>query len=72
MVFTKRNDPGVDWKTLYIPANVPNSCSELRFRSLNKRLTIQRRLAWSLSKNDTHNRREANLFLSFDPMAMVL
>jgi hypothetical protein len=23
--------------------------------------------AWSLSKNDTHNRREANLFLHVDP-----
>jgi hypothetical protein len=32
-------------------------------RTLNKRLYIQRRLAWSLNKNDTHNRREANLFL---------
>ena len=31
-------------------------------RTLYKRLTIQRRLAWSLDKNDTHNRREANLF----------
>jgi hypothetical protein len=33
-----------------------------RPRTSNKRFTIQRRLAWSLSKNDTHNRREANLF----------
>jgi hypothetical protein len=31
--------------------------------TLNKRLYIQRRLAWALNKNDTHNRREANLFL---------
>ena len=36
-------------------------------RASNKRLNIQRRLAWSLSKNDTHNRREANLFWHFHP-----
>ena len=34
-------------------------------RALNKRLNIQRRLAWSLCKDDTHNRREANPFFSF-------
>lgn len=35
-------------------------------RALNKRLTIQRRLAWSLSKNDTHNRgRDTPLFWIF-------
>lgn len=33
-------------------------------RASNKRFTLQRRLAWSLSKNDTQNRREANLFFS--------
>ena len=31
-------------------------------RALNKQLNIQRRLAWSLSKNNTHNRREATPF----------
>ena len=38
-----------------------------RFRpwALNKRLNIQRRLAWSLCKDDTHNRREATPFLPF-------
>ena len=30
-----------------------------------KRLNIQRRLAWSLSKNDTHNRENSELFLPF-------
>ena len=37
-------------------------------RALNKRFTIQRRLAWSLCKDDTQNRREANLFFSFAPL----
>ena len=36
--------------------------SSLRAATLNKRLNIQRRLAWSLCKDDTHNRREANPF----------
>ena len=31
--------------------------------SLNKRFNIQRRLAWSLRKDDTRNRREHDLFL---------
>ena len=37
-----------------------------RFRpvALNKRLNIQRRLAWSLCKDDTHNRREAKPFFA--------
>jgi hypothetical protein len=30
-----------------------------------KTLNKQRRLAWSLDKNDTHNRREANFFGNF-------
>ncbi|KAL7444907.1 hypothetical protein ACHAXM_009629 [Skeletonema potamos] len=34
----------------------------LRIVALNKRLNIQRRLAWSLCKDDTHNRREAKPF----------
>jgi hypothetical protein len=38
--------------------------SSLRAATLNKRLNIQRRLAWSLCKDDTHNRREANPFFS--------
>ena len=33
--------------------------------ALTKRLNIQRRLAWSLCKDDTHNRREANPFFHF-------
>jgi len=37
-------------------------------RALNKRFTIQRRLAWSLCKDDTQNRREANLFFCFTPL----
>ena len=36
-----------------------------RPRALNKRFNIQRRLAWSLCKDDTHNRREAPLFWHF-------
>ena len=43
--------------------NTPIERPGLHGRALNKRLYIQRRLAWSLSKNDTHNRREAKLFL---------
>ena len=38
--------------------------SGLRVATLNKRLNIQRRLAWSLCKDDTHNRREATPFFS--------
>ena len=38
--------------------------SSLRAVTLNKRLNIQRRLAWSLCKDDTHNRREAKPFFS--------
>lgn len=34
-------------------------------RIFKKRFTLQRRLAWSLSKNDTHNRREATLFFFY-------
>ena len=42
--------------------------SGLRVVTLNKRLYIQRRLAWSLSKNDTHNRgRDTPLFWIFWP-----
>ena len=33
-------------------------------RALNKQLNIQRRLAWSLCKDDTHNRREIATFFS--------
>ena len=40
------------------------SSSGLRVATLNKRLNIQRRLAWSLCKDDTHNRREAKPFFS--------
>ena len=47
--------------SLYI-FNVTAVLSSLRTETLIKRLNIQRRLAWSLSKNDTHNRREAFLF----------
>ncbi|EJK54067.1 hypothetical protein THAOC_26380 [Thalassiosira oceanica] len=36
----------------------------LRDVALNKRFNIQRRLAWSLCKDDTHNRREAKTFLA--------
>ena len=38
--------------------------SSLRAATLNKRLNIQRRLAWSLCKDDTQNRREAKPFFS--------
>ena len=34
------------------------NCSGLRIGTLHKQLKIQRRLAWSLCKNDTRNRRE--------------
>jgi len=33
--------------------------------TLHKQLKIQRRLAWSLSKNDTHNRSEKAPFFYF-------
>ena len=40
--------------------------------ALTKRLNIQRRLAWSLCRDDTHNRREATLFFSPNPWAQSL
>ena len=44
--------------------------SSLRAVTLNKRLNIQRRLAWSLCKDDTHNRREAKPFFFSHDNAM--
>ena len=44
----------------------------LRVVASNKRYNIQRRLAWSLCKDDTHNRREAKPFLClFAPCIIV-
>lgn len=37
----------------------------LRDMALYKRFNIQRRLAWSLCKDDTHNRREKSTFFCF-------
>ena len=51
-----------DRETVYIYLLAFKLRPDPRGRALNKRLNIQRRLAWSLSKNDTHNRREANFF----------
>ena len=48
---------------LYIILNILISCPGLRSRTLNKAIYIQRRLAWSLRKDDTQNRREQTTFL---------
>ena len=40
------------------------NCPGLRPRTLNKAIYIQRRLAWSLCKDDTQNRREQTTFLT--------
>ena len=45
--------------------------SSLRAATLNKRLNIQRRLAWSLCKDDTQNRREAKPFFSLLAMWII-
>ena len=48
---------------LYI-SRIQTNPSRLRPVTLNKRLNIQRRLAWSLCKDDTHNRRERSTFFA--------
>ena len=47
-----------EWK----PPQKSCTFDSLRAATLNKRLNIQRRLAWSLCKDDTQNRREAKPF----------
>ena len=65
--FSCRNVPSVYERTMrvYIQLVFPISSARSSDRALNKRLNIQRRLAWSLCKDDTHNRREANPFFFF-------
>ena len=53
---------------LYLRLLVPY----LRVVASNKRLNIQRRLAWSLCKDDTHDRREAKPFFVFLPPCTIV